>query len=381
MFDKIPMFALGFRPFYLLAAIFALTAIPVWFVSFGAPGIAWHSHEMIFGFASAVVAGFLFTAVRNWTGRPTPVGGPLAAIVALWLLGRTLMVTGPAAVAAMVDVLFLPVVGVAVAIPICLSRNTRNYKVLAVIAALAVTNACYHLASFEIIPQWFTHTATVAALDVIAILVAIVGGRVTPAFIGNAISASRPRHVAVVEYVSFGALIVILVLGVLSHWFPVSPPVWLGIFVVGVVSQCVRLSLWQPWRALGNPLLLMLPVAYAWLPVSLLLRATAVLELAPFSAAFHALTVGAIASLMMAMMTRSSLGHSGRSLVAGKAEIAAFVLLQLSAVVRVIGASILTSFYRELLVVSGVLWTAAFAVFLWRYAPILTQPRIDGRPG
>jgi uncharacterized protein involved in response to NO len=125
----------------------------------------------------------------------------------------------------------------------------------------------------------------------------------------------------------------------------------------------------------------MLPVAYAWLPVSLLLRATAVLELAPFSAAFHALTVGAIASLMMAMMTRSSLGHSGRSLVAGKAEIAAFVLLQLSAVVRVIGASILTSFYRELLVVSGVLWTAAFAVFLWRYAPILTQPRIDGRPG
>jgi uncharacterized protein involved in response to NO len=126
MFDKIPMFALGFRPFYLLAAIFALTAIPVWFVSFGAPGIAWHSHEMIFGFASAVVAGFLFTAVRNWTGRPTPVGGPLAAIVALWLLGRTLMVTGPAAVAAMVDVLFLPVVGVAVAIPICLSRNTRN---------------------------------------------------------------------------------------------------------------------------------------------------------------------------------------------------------------------------------------------------------------
>ena len=384
-----PLLALGFRPFYLLATIFAIVAVPHWVSSFlGAAqtgnylhGLAWHSHEMIFGFAPAVIAGFLLTAVRNWTGQPTPTGVPLAALVLLWVVARVLMQTGPADAAAVTDILFLPALGIAVAIPIWRSRNKRNYKVLAVLAVLTMANVAYHLASLDLIPPGYARVSMTAALDVVAILIAIVGGRVIPAFIGNAVKDSNPRHIRSVEVVSVGALIVILIIGVLAPWIPVSDNVWFLLLVIAAVGQLVRLLLWQPLRALGNPLLWMLPASYAWLPISLALRALELQSIVPSGAAIHAFTVGAVTSLMIAMMTRSALGHSGRQLIAGPAEIAAFVLLQFSAIVRVLAAPILPGAYREAMVVAGVLWTLAFIVFLIRYCSILTRPRIDGKPG
>ena len=383
------LLALGFRPFYLFAAVFAIVAVPAWLVSYAGAnlagnylqGIAWHSHEMIFGFAAAVIAGFLLTAVRNWTGRPTPTGALLGGLATLWLLARVLMLTGPANVAALIDVLFLPALGIAVAIPIWASRNVRNYKVLAVVSVLTLANVGYHLASSGSLPLEFGRVSLAAALDIISILIAIVGGRVIPAFIGNAVEGASPRHIRSVEFVSVGALLVILVAGVVKPWIAVPHTAWLIIFVVAAVGQGVRLLLWQPFRARGNPLLWMLPVAYAWLPVSLALKALELQSMVPAGAAIHALTIGAIASLMMAMMMRSALGHSGRPLVAGLAEVGAFVLLQLSAIVRILAALVVPGAYREAMIVSGVLWTLAFAVFLWRYWPVLTRPRIDGRPG
>jgi uncharacterized protein involved in response to NO len=383
------LFALGFRPFYLLAAIFAVLAVPTWVLSFLGEvqaggylrGVAWHSHEMIFGFAPAVIAGFLLTAVRNWTGQPTLTGAPLAGLVLLWVLGRLLMLTGPDSLAALVDILFLPALAVAVAVPIWRSRNARNYKILAVLVMLTLANVCYHLANMSILPSGYTRVAVTAVLDLIAILIAIVGGRVIPAFIGNAIEDAHPGKAISVEVVSFGALIAILVLGILDLWVPVPWNVWLITFAIAGIGQCVRLMLWQPLRAKGSPLLWMLPAAYAWLPIALMLRVLSTLGIVPVSAAIHALTIGAIASLMVAMMMRSALGHTGRPLVAGRAEIAAFVLLQLAAVVRVLASSVVAIAYREAMILSGVLWTLAFAVFLFRYWAILTQPRIDGRPG
>jgi uncharacterized protein involved in response to NO len=385
----IALLALGFRPFYLVAAVFAIAAVPAWLVSYAGgdlagnylQGIAWHSHEMIFGFAAAVIAGFLLTAVRNWTGRPTPTGKLLAGLVTLWLLARVLMLSGPANAAAVIDILFLPTLAFAVAIPIWASRNARNYKVLAVLSVLTLANVGYHLASSGSLPLEFGRISMTAALDVISILIAIVGGRVVPAFIGNAVEGASPRHIRSVEFVSIGALVVILIAGILKPWVAVPHNVWLIVFVVAAVGQGVRLLLWQPFRARGNPLLWMLPVAYAWLPISLALRALELQSMVPSGAAIHALTIGAIASMMMAMMMRSALGHSGRQLVAGLAEVGAFVLLQLSAIVRFLAASIVPATYREAMIVSGVLWTLAFAVFLWRYWPVLTRPRIDGRPG
>lgn len=385
----ISLLALGFRPFYLVAAIFAVVAVPHWVSSFlGVAqtgnylhGLAWHSHEMIFGFAPAIIAGFLLTAVRNWTGQPTPTGMPLAALVLLWIIARVLMQTGPVDAAAITDVLFLPALGIAVAIPIWRSRNKRNYKVLAVLAVLTFANVAYHLASLGLIPSGYARVSMTAALDVIAILIAIVGGRVIPAFIGNAIKDSNPRSIRGVEVVSVGALIVILIIGVAAPWMPVTDIAWFLLLVIAAVGQLVRLLLWQPFRALGNPLLWMLPAAYAWLPISLALRALELQSIVPSGSAVHAFTIGAITSLMIAMMTRSALGHSGRPLVAGLAEIATFGLLQLSALVRVLAAPIMPGAYREAMIAAGVLWALAFVVFLIRYWPILTQPRIDGKPG
>ena len=385
----VALLALGFRPFYLFAAVFAIVAVPAWLVSYAGAdlagnylqGIAWHSHEMIFGFAAAVIAGFLLTAVRNWTGRPTPTGALLGGLATLWLLARVLMLAGPANVAALIDVFFLPALGIAVAIPIWASRNTRNYKVLAVLSVLTLANVGYHLASSGSLPLEFGRVSMTAALDVISILIAIVGGRVIPAFIGNAVEGASPRHIRSVEFVSVGALLAILVAGVVKPWIAFPHIAWLIVFVVAAAGQAVRLLLWQPFRARGNPLLWMLPVAYAWLPISLALRALELQSMVPAGAAIHALTIGTIASLMMAMMMRSALGHSGRPLVAGLAEVGAFVLLQLSAVVRILAALVVPGAYQEAMIVSGVLWTLAFVVFLWRYWPVLTRPRIDGRPG
>jgi uncharacterized protein involved in response to NO len=387
--NSVTLFALGFRPFYLLAAIFAVISVPTWILSYFGEvqaggylrGVAWHSHEMIFGFAPAVIAGFLLTAVRNWTGQPTPTGAPLAGLVLLWVLARLLMLTGPEGLAVLADILFLPALAVAVAVPIWRSRNVRNYKVLAILVMLTLANVWYHVANTGILPSGDTRVAITAALDLIAILIAIVGGRVIPAFIGNAVEDAHPRKVPGVEIVSVGALITILILDFVNLWVPVSWNAWLGIFVIATVGQGVRLSLWQPFRARGDPLLWMLPLAYAWLPIALAMRVLSTLGIVPVSAAFHALTIGAIASLMVAMMMRSALGHTGRPLVAGRAEIAAFVLLQLAAVIRVLASSVSAIAYREAMIISGILWTLAFAVFLFRYWAILTQPRIDGRPG
>ena len=384
-----PFLTLGFRPFYVLAAIFAVFAVPVWIMSFLGgvpvggylPSLAWHSHEMIFGFTSAVIAGFLLTAVRNWTGQPTPIGAALAGLVTLWLLARILMLSGPPNAAALVDILFLPTLGIVVAIPIWRSRNMRNVKILVVLVVLALANVAYHLASLSLFPFGVVRVSMMAALDAIAILIAIVGGRVIPAFIGNAVAQSTPQHKTSVEVISVGALVIILVVGVLNLWIPVPVDAWLVILTIAAVGQGIRLLLWQPLRARHNPLLWMLPAAYVWLPITLALRVLSLLDIVPASAAIHALTVGAIASLMVAMMMRSALGHTGRPLVAGRAEIFAFVLLQLAAIVRILASAVASGVYREAMIVSAVLWTSAFAVFLFRYWAILTRPRVDGRAG
>jgi len=385
----IALFALGFRPFYLLGAIFSVLALPYWIASYIGPvpwggylrGISWHSHEMIFGYAAAVIAGFLLTAVRNWTGLPTPVGARLLMLSGLWLLARLTAVTGPAPVAVLLDTAFLPLLAVIVAIPIWRSRNSRNYKIPAILLALSLANIVYHLSYLGIFPVELMSPSLVAALDVITILLAIVGGRVIPAFTNNAIASARSRHIKSVEIAALGSLVLILIADSFSFWFVLTPPAWAILLTIAAVSNALRLFLWQPQKTLDKPLLLMLPVAYCWILISLALRAAAPWLGISATAATHARTIGAIGSMMMAMMTRSALGHTGRQLAAGWVEMSAFVFLQIAAILRVTAWFIPASFYREAIVLSGMFWSLAFAVFLLRYWVILTRPRIDGRPG
>jgi len=387
-FDSI-LFALGFRPFYLLAALFAAWALPWWMASYSGAlhlggylqGMNWHSHEMIFGFVPAVIAGFLLTAARNWTGQPTPSGAKLGMLAALWLVARVAAVTGPAPVAALLDMAFLPTLGVLVAIPVWRSRNVRNFKVLLVLSLLAAANIAYHLSYLNWLPAYVMPHALAAALDIVTILMAIIGGRVIPAFTANAVATAKPRHVKSVEVVALGSLVLILAADVWTIWQPLTSSAWAVLFALAAVAHGVRLVLWQPHRTLHNMLLCMLPAAYAWIPVSLALRAAGqVWGISP-GAATHALTIGAIASLMMAMMTRSALGHTGRKLSAGWTETSAFLLLQFAAIVRVGATFVPGLYYSNAVITAGFLWLLAFATFLLRYWAILTRPRIDGKPG
>lgn len=384
-----PFLALGFRPFYLGAAFVAVLALPLWLAwyagflaaSSGISGLTWHIHEMIFGFAPAVIAGFLLTAVRNWTGGPTPTGRPLAGLFLLWVAGRVLMLTGPLAMAAAVDLAFLPALGVAIAIPIWKSRNRRNFKVLAIIAALTTANLIFHLANLGVLSIGFLDMSYELALDVIVVLIAIMGGRVIPAFTTNAIPAANVRSDSRVEFVAIASVVTIAAAEVSGAWWTIPRGVLTGLFAAGALSHTIRLALWAPHRTSSQPLLVMLPVAYAWLPISLALRMLAELGVVPGAAAVHALTIGAMSSLMLAMMARSALGHTGRPLLAGTAEISAFSLLQLAAIFRVVATTFPTEFYRNAVLTAGIMWSIAFGIFLTAYFPILTRRRIDGRPG
>lgn len=386
---NLPVLALGFRPFYLLAGLFAAAALPAWIaVFFGyiqplgyLSGLDWHSHEMIFGFAPAVIAGFLLTAVRNWTGLPTASGLALAGLAALWLAGRVLVVTGPVVPAIVVDLLFLPALGVTLAMPIWASRNLRNIKVLAILTVLAVLNIAYHAAHINLLPFEFKRIAVAAALDVITILMAVIAGRVIPAFTRGAIPGASVQSNFAIEVLAFASLVAVLILGVAGFWISIPPAVWLVVLVTAASAHALRLALWKPQQTAGNPLLLMLPVAYAWIPISLVLRALGQLDLVPAASATHALTIGAMSSLMVAMMTRSALGHTGRPLKAGAVELTAFALLQLTAVVRILAGVVLPGQYRVAMILAASLWVMAFAVFLLRYTPMLMQKRVDDRPG
>lgn len=381
--------ALGFRPFYLLAGIFAVLALPVWVAAYtGAlqwgghmQGMNWHIHEMIFGFAPAVIAGFLLTAVKNWTGLPTPTGAKLAGLVLLWVAARIANVTGPGELSILLDVAFLPALGIALAIPIWRSKNRRNMKILGVLTALTIANLVWHLASIGVFSPPLMTVAYITAIDIITILMAIVAGRVIPAFTSNAVQGSNPRNIKAVDIVALATLLLIVLSDVLGVWLAISKDIWFVLLTVAALAHLLRLGLWQPLRTRQNALLLMLPLAYLWIPISLALRAASQVTDLSIAASTHALTIGAMSSLMMAMMTRSALGHSGRVLKATWVEIGVFWLLQATTIVRV-GATLTPMvLYRDAMLVSAFLWTLAFVIFVAGYWKILTQPRVDGKPG
>jgi len=378
---------LGFRPFYLAGALFAVVAIVAWLgiftgsLQFGREltGIDWHGHEMVFGFIAAIIAGFLLTAVRNWTGLPTPTGTVLGLLVLCWLLPRILLLTGPYAAAVILDVVFLPLLAVAVLLPILRSRNRRNYKVVVLVLVIAALHAAFHLAQRGALPQGLMRALLIGTVDTVAILLALIGGRVIPAFTRNAVPGSTPRHERWLEILAFGSLILLAATGlgrgmsVIPGWIPAS----LALFAAA--AHALRLALWQPQLTVGNPLLWMLPVSYGWLPVVFLLRGLSEFGMPAGAAWIHAMTAGAITSMMMAMMMRSTQGHTGRPLGATAFDMLIFLLIQLGAVLRVL-APVLGD-YRSMVLASGAVWAGALFAFLIRYLPMLSRPRIDGKPG
>lgn len=383
------LFALGFRPFYLLASGFAAMSIPLWALQFAGflpqpylAGPLWHAHEMVFGFVLAAIVGFLFTAGSNWSGRPTPKGVPLAALVLLWLAARVLVMTPYGTAAAIANVAFPVASAVALAIPFLQARNRRNYFFVGLLALMALAALCFHLAHLGHLASIRLATAPAwqgirVALDVVLFMLAVMGGRVIPMFTNNGILGAQARKLPVLEKLALAAVLVLLCLDMagLQGW-PVA-----AVAAVGCAAHAWRLALWQPWKTLRTPLVWVLHIAYLWIPAHLLLRGLSEAGQIASSLATHALTTGAVGGLVIGMMTRTAKGHTGRRLQADGFDTACYVLVLLAAAVRVVLPLAAPAHSVHATLASSALWSLGFGLYAVRYWPVLSRARLDGRPG
>ncbi len=374
---------LAFRPFYLLASIFAALSILLWAAQLSGylpsaylRGPVWHGHEMLFGFTIAVIAGFLLTAVRAWTNQPTASGVPLMALAALWLSGRILVLTPLAVTAAVVNAAFPVAVAIAIGIPLFRARNVRNYFLVGLMLLMAALLVAVHLAlqgHTAISPRFGLQLG----LDVVLFIMVVIAGRVVPMFTNNGVPGANATRQAWIEKLALGSVILLFVADLLQ-----LPQTFIAVIaLITALAHCARLYLWQPWRTLSTPLVWILHAAYAWIIVHLVLRGLSELNLLAGSYAIHALTIGAIGGLTLGMMTRTARGHTGRPLVADGAELVIFLLIQVAAIVRVFGGITLPDLYMMTIQLSALLWSAAFGLYAVRYWRVLTRPRLDGKPG
>jgi uncharacterized protein involved in response to NO len=384
----LPLLAYGFRPFFLLAAIFAALAVPLWLAAYMGnvalpsplPPSVWHGHEMLFGYGAAVLAGFLLTATPGWSGRPPVSGAALAALALIWLAGRLLSSAGGAvpALAAAVDLAFLPALALAIT-PALQAAPARNRIFLPVLGMLLLANLGVHLDALDVLPG-LGEIALRVTLDLFALLIALIGGRVVPAFTGNALAArgeaERVRTASMRDRLAIGAL-VLLLLADLGGFSRAAG----GIALAAALLNAWRLHGWQGSRTLREPTLSVLHLGYLWLAIGLAWKGMVQLSgFLPPADALHGLAIGAVGTMTLAIMSRATLGHTGRPLHAPPLVVASYLLVGAAALAR-LAAPLAPAHAISLLVIAVAFWTLAFAAFAICLRPALIQPRIDGRPG
>jgi len=385
------LFGYGFRPFFLAAGVAAAVVIPWWAgaLAWGVPldiswpATLWHGHEMLFGFIVAAIAGFLLTAVPSWTGARGFAGWPLALLAMLWLLGRLAVATSafwPPTLVAVLDLAFLPVLTAFVLPPLVRGGN-RNTPLLAVLLALWVTDAAFYWGLSRGDPA-LARRALLVGIDIVLLLVTVIGGRIVPAFTSSALKQRGDRTPLHAWRGTTPLAVAAMIAIILVDLFAPESAAAGAVALAAAVIQAIRFAQWRTLHTLRMPIVWVLHLAYLWLPVGLALKALALLAGMPFAAFYlHALTIGAAATMIMAVMTRASLGHTGRPLVVSRPIVGAYGLLAAAAVVRVFGAALLPLPYTAVIVLAAALWTAAFVLFLWVYAPMLLRPRVDGKRG
>lgn len=376
------LFSYGFRPFFLAGGVWAVVAMALWIATitgridlagdYGAPN--WHAHEMLFGFASAVLAGFLLTAVPNWTGRLPVSGWPLAGLFGLWCAGRLALLAADrigVVEAAVIDGLFLPVLLGICTREIVAGRKWKDLKILGGLLALSLANAIFHVA---VIGGGDDHMAIRLGVAAYVVLVMIVGGRIVPSFTRNWLNKVG-RSDFPVPYNRFDTAAILAGVAALAAWTAVpAHPATAGLGIVAAVLHAIRLHRWRGWTTLPEKLLVVLHVAYAFVPLGLLAIAFSALGYLEERSVLHVLSVGAIACMMLAVMTRASLGHTGRPLAASRLTVAAYVALVLCALVRPFG-EVLPDASEQIYAAAGLLWIVAFGLFCLEYAPILARKR------
>ena len=381
------LFELGFRPFFLLAGLSASLMMFLRIISYRwgeafpnyFDSTSWHSHEMLFGYGVAVIAGFLLAAVGNWINHPMPKGKPLAALVVLWLSGRILPFFPqqiPDWLIAFSDWIFLPVLLAVIGIPIVRAKNVRNYGFLLVLGVMTLANAEVHLRQLGInitdLPFGITFM-----LNLLILMIVLMGGRVIPFFTKSALPEAATKIRIPVEWAAVGFSIALMAGEVCQ-----LSPVILGILAgSAAILHALRLVGWHDIRVWKTPLLWVLHLGYAWIVVGYALTALAKYGMILPFLATHAFTAGGIGMVTLGMMARVSLGHSGRPLIPPKLTVLAFALLNVSALLRVVAPVFFISNYGSWILLSGSLWILAYLFFLWDYFPMLLAPRVDGRPG
>ena len=384
--SRVPVLALGFRPFFLLAGLGAVTLILAWTLLWHqglAPEayysrVGWHSHEMLFGYAVAVVAGFLLTAVRNWTGIDTPVGAPLAGLALIWIAARVMpwLPGAPPVLITAVDLAFLPLLALSLVRSLWGGRNKVNRVFLPLLLGMTLANALVHAEALGL-AAGLSSRGNYLMLDLLLLLVLLVAGRVMPFFTERAVPGARAAVRPWVERATF-----ILVLAMVGTRLAGAPAAWVGALALALgLVQTLRLAGWHQSGVWKIPMLWVLYTALGWLVLGLFLEAAAGWGLAAPNLALHALTVGAIGTLTLGMMARVTLGHTGRAMETAPAVTLAFVLINVAALARVFGPMLWLRVYPGWVLISGALWVTAFALFLYVHAPMLLRPRVDGRPG
>ncbi len=344
-----------------------------------AGGVFWHAHELLLGYAAAVIAGFLFTAIPNWTGRLPVRGGPLLALVLIWLAGRVAMLLAaaaliPAWLGAAVDLLFVPVIMAVAAREIIAGKNWRNLRVLGLVALLLLGNIAFHTMD----DTWMALRLCVAGIIALIILI---GGRVTPSFTTNWLArqqskvkpASFSRFDAVAIAVNVAALLVFAFLPLDSRLqtYLLAP-----LSLLAAVLLTIRAARWYGWHTWSEKLLVILHIGYAFIPLGFVLLAGSILlpGVVPYAAALHAWTVGAIGTVTLGVMTRATLGHSGRPLTADRITVGIYICVILAALLRIV-ATFIPGAYVPLLHSAGTLWTLAMLGFVIGYGPGMFRRR------
>jgi len=380
----LPLLRLGFRPFYLVASLFAALSIPAWMLVFlgylpwtaAVPPLLWHAHEMLLGFASAVIIGFLLTAGKAWTQLPTPRGAPLGALVLLWVAARLAALWGPYPVYVVLDVSLLPIVALVLARLLRQAGNTRNLPLVGLLVALSVANLAFHLSAMGVLHAEPLRTLY-AALALIVMIECVMAGRVIPGFTMSAVAGLK---IAPRPWLDTSTLVCTAL--ALAAWV-LQAPAWLGATLLWTAAalHMLRQWRWQPWRTFARPILWVLHAAYVWIAIGLALLGAAQWGWVSNSAGVHALAVGATGGLVIGMVTRTARGHTGRTLNASRTEVFAYVLIAFAAVVRVFMPLLAPGLYTMALVIAAAAWSVAFALYLWVYTPWLMQTRLDGRDG
>ena len=386
-----PILRGGFRPFFFGAAAWAVIALALWLAALagivtlpsGMEPLAWHRHEMLFGFVGAAIAGFLLTAVPNWTGRLPIAGAPLATLFALWLAGRAALLFSAsigAPAAAVLDVGFYLVLAAVAAREVLASRN-RNVPIVGLVLLFAIANAVDHAAAAGLVGD--SELGVRAAISLIAMMISLIGGRIVPSFTRNWLAKRGSTGRLPGQPNGFDLAVLAASAVGLIAWIAAPEEAIAAILLVAAgLLQAARLGRWGGLRSIRDPLVFILHVGYSWVPLGLVLLGASLLGApVPRSVAIHALTAGAMATMILAVMTRAALGHTGRPLVVPRSVAVAYLLLLGAALARVFGSALVPAHYLGTVETAALLWIAAFAIYVVVYAPILTRERADGKPG